>query len=239
MPLKALLACAALMPLWAAAPALADDETWSVHGQTTFIEEYHPAFSASYSGPNSLSPKSLGNETWDATLFAGARLWDGGEVYADPELDQGFGLSNTIGVAGFPSGEAYKIGSSVPYFRLQRLFFRQTVDLGGDVQRDQPDANQLGGSHTADDLIVTAGKISVVDIFDTNAYAHDPKKDFLNWAAIDSAAYDYAADSWGYSYGVAAEWTQSWWTLRTGLFDLSKVPNEKHLETGFSQFEIV
>jgi high affinity Mn2+ porin len=216
-----------------------NDQVWSIHGQTTFTDQYHPAFASPYRGANSLDPGSRGDETADVTLFLGLRLWKGGEAYADPEVDQGFGLSDTLGVAAFPSGEAYKVGSATPYFRLQRLFFRQTFDLGGDVQNIDPDANQLGTTRTADNFIFTAGKISVVDIFDTNTYAHDPRGDFMNWAIIDAGAYDYAADSWGYSYGGAGEWTQSWWTLRAGLFDLSKVPNEKHLETGFAQFEMV
>ncbi len=225
------------------APALAADtdaaESWSLHAQTTLVWQYHPAFRSAYRGSNSLDPGSRGDETFDATLFAGVRLWNGGEAYIDPEIDQGFGLSNTVGVAGFPSGEAYKVGKATPYFRLQRLFFRQTFDLGGEKQTVAPDANQLGGARTADNLVITAGKFSVTDIFDANAYAHDPKQDFLNWALIDSGAFDYAADAWGYSYGLAAEWTQAWWTLRAGLFDLSKIPNTTALETGFGQFEIV
>jgi len=217
----------------------APDESWSLHAQMTFVEQYHPAFHAPYTGPNSLSPESTGRETFDATLFAGLRLWDGGEAYADPEIDQGFGLSNTVGVAGFVSGEAYKVGKADPYFRLQRLFFRQTFDLGGDTEKVDAAANQLGGTRTSDNLLFTAGKFSVTDVFDTNAYAHDPKSDFLNWSLIDSGAFDYAADAWGYSYGGAAEWTQSWWTLRAGLFDLSRVPNSVKLMRGFGQFEAV
>jgi high affinity Mn2+ porin len=223
----------------ATAGARAAPEAWSIHGQLTFVEQYHPAFRSPYRGANSLDPGSRGDETFDATIFAGVRLWDGGEAYVNPEIDQGFGLSNTVGAAGFPSGEAYKVGKSTPYFRLQRLFFRQTFDLGGDIESVEPDANLLGGTHTTDNLVITAGKISVTDIFDANAYAHDPKNDFLNWSIIDSGAFDYAADAWGYSYGVAAEWTQSWWTLRTGLFDLSRVPNTTALVRGFGQYELV
>lgn len=234
---SALLAC--ISPAFADSADDTASEDWAIHGQITNVTQYHPAFTSPYRGTNSLDPGSRGDETVDLTLFFGVRPWEGGEIWADPEVDQGFGLSDTLGMAAFPSGEAYKVGASVPYFRLQRLFFRQSFDLGGDEQHDEADANQLAGSHTADNVVVTLGKISVVDIFDTNIYAHDPKKDFLNWAAIDSAAYDYAADSWGYSYGVATEWTQAWWTLRGGLFDLSKIPNGKHLETGFGQFEIV
>jgi len=214
-------------------------EGWSLHGQITHLWQYHPAFRSPFRGVNSLDPGSRGNETFDATLYAGARLWTGSEFWINPEIDQGFGLSNTMGVAGFPSGEAYKVGKSAPYFRLQRLFFRQIFSLGGSVEQVEPDANQLGGSRTADNLVVTAGKISVTDIFDTNADAHDPRRDFLNWAVIDSGAFDYAADAWGYSYGIVMEWTQNWWTLRTGLFDLSRVPNTTALETDFSQFEFV
>src|SRR5712675_306522 len=214
-------------------------QSWSVHGQVTHLWQYHPGFRSPYRGVNSLDPGSRGDETFDATVYAGARLWTGLEIWINPEIDQGFGLSNTFGVAGFPSGEAYKFGRSEPYFRLQRLFFRQTISLGGEAEYVEPDVNQLGGMRTGSNLVVTAGQISVTDIFDTNAYAHAPQQDFLNWAVIDSGAFDYAADAWAYSYGIATEWTQAWWTLRAGLFDLSRVPNNTELETDFSQFELV
>ncbi len=242
----ALLLAAALMltgKVWAqdAAPAAStgDAETYSFHGQFTAVEQFHPRFASAYRGANSMDPGNRGDETTDLTLFLGTRLWDGGAAYADPEVDQGFGLSNTLGVAGFPSAEAYKVGRAEPYVRLQRAFFRQVIGLGGETQADEPDANQLGGSHLADNITLTIGKFSVVDIFDTNSYAHDPKQDFLNWALVDAGAFDYAADAWGYSYGAAAEWTQSWWTLRLGGFDLSRVPNTTMLQRDFSQFEAV
>jgi len=236
--MRAVLVSILLVALSASA-AGADTFDWSVHGQLTFVDQYHPAFRSPYQGANSLSPKSVGDETFDATAFLGLRLWDGGEIYADPEIDQGFGLSNTLGVAGFPSGEAYKVGKADPYFRLQRLFFRQSFDLGGDSGKIDDGQNQVAGARTADNLVITAGKMSVTDVFDTNSYAHDPKGDFLNWSLIDAGAFDYAADAWGYSYGVTAELTKDWWTLRAGLFDLSSVPNSTELETDFSQFEAV
>ncbi|MGD0192211.1 MAG: carbohydrate porin [Rhizomicrobium sp.] len=244
-PLRTLLAILSVVEVaWASGARAADADTdtspeeWSLHFQTTFTDQFHPAFTSPYRGTNSLDPGSRGDETFDLTIFAGMRLWRGGEAYVNPEVDQGFGLSDTYGVAGFPSGEAYKIGDTHPYVKLPRLFIRQTFDLGGEVQRTDPGANQLGGTRTADNLIITIGKISVPDIFDANTYAHDPRHDYLNWTILDAGAFDYAADSWAYTYGGAAEWTQSWWSLRTGLFDLSKVPNMPHLETGFRQFEI-
>lgn len=78
---------AALLCLAATAARASESEDWSLHGQATFVEQYHPAFRSPYRGANSLDPGSRGNETFDTTLFAGARLWDGGEAYGDLEID--------------------------------------------------------------------------------------------------------------------------------------------------------
>ncbi len=219
----------------------AQPESWSLHGQATNVTQYHPAFPSPYSGTNSLAADSHDDETTDLTLFAGARLWRGLGFYLNPEVDQGYGLSDTLGVAGFPSGEAYKVGSSSPYPRLQRAFFRQVIGLGGAMLDGGAGCEQARRdfAEAADNLTLTLGKFSVVDVFDTNQFAHDPRSDFLNWSVIDSGAFDYAADAWGYSYGAAAEWTRHRWTLRAGMFDLSRVPNSRELERGFGQFELV
>jgi high affinity Mn2+ porin len=87
--------------------------------------------------------------------------------------------------------------------------------------------------------VFTIGKYSVVDIFDTNRYAHDPRQDFFNWSIIDQGAFDYAANAWGYTYGAAAEWYQDWWTARAGMFDLSTVPNGLNLSPGVHQGQFV
>jgi high affinity Mn2+ porin len=216
-----------------------EPEAWNVHGQVTFVDQGHPSFRSPYQGANSLTPARNAEETTDLTLFAGIRLWQGAAFYINPEVDQGFGLSDTLGMAGFPSGEAYKVGKWHPYLRLQRAFLRQRFDLGGDRQAVSPGANELGGALSADNVTLTVGKFSVVDVFDTNSYAHDPRGDFLNWSVIDAAAFDYAADAWGYTVGAAGEWTKSWWTLRGGFFDLSNVPNSTKLEPGFKEFALI
>ena len=218
-------------------PTSFDSDDWGLHGQTTYIHQYAPPFRAPYHGKQSL--ESSARETWDATLFLGRRLWSGAELWVDPEIDQGFGLSNTLGVAGFVNGEAYKLGNDYPYARLPRMFLRQTIDLGGDSDKVDARANQLAGEHSQNRLILTLGKFAVVDIFDTNKYAHDPRSDFLNWALIDTGTFDYAADAWGYTYGTAVEWYQGPWTLRGGLFDLSIVPNSTDLDPNFSQFQMI
>ncbi len=219
-----------------AAPLPAEQRI-AIHGQATFVGQATPGFRDPYDGPNSLTPDQA-KETVDVTAYVGASPWHGAELWANPEVDQGFGLSNTLGAAGFPSAEAYKVGKSAPYLRLQRLFFRQTVDLGGDREAVASAANQLGGSRTTNRIVLTVGKFGVGDVFDTNTYAHDPRADFLNWSAVDVGSFDYAADAWGYSYGVAAEWYRGAWTWRLGAFDLSKVPNGETLETGFGQYQI-
>jgi high affinity Mn2+ porin len=216
--------------------AMPSEERFAFHGQFTYVEQETDGFKAPYAGPNSLSP-GQGRETTDLTLFAGARLWRGAQVWINPEIDQGFGLDDTLGVAGFPSGEAYKVGKNHPYVRMQRLFVRQTVDLDGDREPVAADINQLGGYHSANRWVFTLGKFSVVDVFDNNQYAHDPRNDFLNWAAIDTGSFDYAADAWGYTVGAAAERYQGAWTVRAGVFDLSNVPNSEHLEPGIHEIQ--
>jgi high affinity Mn2+ porin len=241
-----------LAPIWAAAlilaPAavLADDgdgatgpQDFAFHGQLTFTDQGNLAFKAPYSGPQSLPPIAEGRETTDVTAFIGIRPWANGEIWINPEFDQGFGLHDTLGVAGFPSGEAYKIGRDTFYLRVQRLFLRQTFNLGGGSSKVDPDINQLSGAQSANRVVVTFGRFGVTDVFDTNSYAHDPRNDFLNWAIIDAGTFDYAADAWGYTVGASVEWYQGLWTWRLGVFDLSNVPNSEKLDTHFGQFQVV
>ena len=217
----------------------ATEESWAVHGQMTNVTQGHRRFRSPYASTNSLVANGRTEETTDATLYAGVRLWRGAELWLNPELDQGFGLSNTVGVAGFPSGEAYKVGANTPYFRLPRAFLRQTIALGPEDDPVAGAANQLAGPGAADKVVLTLGKFSVTDIFDTNTYAHDPRSDFLNWSIIDAGPFDYAADSWGFTFGAAAEWSSGAWTWRGGVFQLSKVPNGKVAGIHFDQYMLV
>lgn len=236
----------ALLPVMMIAgtpPALADatepaTQDYALHAQATLVVQGVGSFASPYSGANSLTPRQI-KETLDVTLFAGVRPWTGGELWLNPEIDQGFGLSNTLGAAGFPSAEAYKVGKSAPYLRLQRAFLRQTIGLGGEHERVDAAANQLAGPQDHDRVVLTFGKFGVGDVFDTNRYAHDPRGDFLNWAVVDTGTFDYAADAWGYSYGAAAELYRGRWAVRAGLFNLSKVPNGEVLERDFSQNQLI
>ena len=223
----------------AKASVVAPRSSWrfAIYGQATYIEQESDRFHAPYNGPSSLTP-DIGRETTDATLYLGARLWQGAEFWVNPEADQGFGLADTLGLAGFSSGEAYKVGQKAPYFRLQRAFIRETFNFSGESTASEAGPNQFDLAQSANRLVVTVGKLSVVDIFDVKRYAHDPRADFLNWSVIDAGSFDYAADAWGYTVGGAAEWYVGPWTWRTGVFDLSDVPNSARLEPAFHEYQV-
>ena len=229
----------------AGAEATADSvqaENWNVFGQYTNVTMWNRRFRSPrpvIEDTKTFLPTPQRESTNDLTLFIGMRLAPNTEFYFNPEIDQGFGLSNAMGIAGYPSGTAYKLGQAKPYGKLQRAFVRQTFNLGGEMQALDSDANQLAGKRATDNVIVTVGKFSVVDIFDTNRYAHDPRGDFLNWSVLDSGAFDYAADAWGFTFGAAVEWNQGNWTWRNGLFNLSTEPGSTKFGFNFKQFELV
>jgi high affinity Mn2+ porin len=220
-------------------------DIFAVHGQATFVDQAYPAFRSPYEGVNSLSGGGQNRETFDLTLSTGVKLWQGAEFWANPEIDQGFGFNNTHGAAGFPSAESYKLGAAYPYARIQRAFLRQTINLDGDTETINGDLMQFAGTRSTDRLVFTVGRFAIVDIFDTNKYANNPKADFLNWSIVNAASFDYAGDGWGYTYGAAAEWYTGRWTLRGGVFDLSTTPaggispSGYALDPTFQQFQLV
>jgi len=215
------------------------------HGQTTSVWQGYPAMRSPYAGTNSLPGSGQGRETVDLTLYAGIRLWQGAELWMSEEINQGFGLANTHGLAGFSSGEAFKLGAVYPYTRLQRAFLRQTIDLGGEGEKVEAGIGQFADWRTANRLVITVGRFEVPDIFDTNKYANSPRTDFLNWSLINAGTFDFAGDAWEYTWGAAVEWYFGRWTLRAGIFDESAAPeggispDAFGLDPTFQQFQLV
>ena len=204
---------------------LPESNDWNVHAQTTFLPQAYPGIRSPYSGGNSLPGSGQLQATWTTTAFVGARLWQGGEFYFNPELAQGFGLNGTLGLAGFPNGEAQKAGAAFPKIRAQRYYIKQTFGLGGE-QEDVPDAaNQLAGKRDIDRVTLIVGRFAIGDFFDGNSYAKDPRADFMNWAMWSSAAYDFPADLPGYTRGAIAELNRKDWAVRAGLFQVPDAPN--------------
>jgi high affinity Mn2+ porin len=214
----------------AAASAGTDSPDWELHAQTTYIQQGYPSFRSPYQGPNSLSPFAQTKETWTMSAFVGARLWDGGEVYYTPELLQGFGLSDTVGIAGFPNGEAQKSDFPTPRYSTSKLFLRQTFGFGGEQETLDSAPNQLADKVDISRLTLQVGRFSVTDLFDTNSYAGDPRKDFMNWALWAAGAFDYSADKIGITYGATAEYNQKNWALRAGYFLMNSESNSSDFD---------
>jgi high affinity Mn2+ porin len=206
-------------------PALPESTDWNVHAQTTFIPMAYPPFRSPYAGTNSLPGSGQARSTWTTTAFLGVRLWQGGEFYFNPELAEGFGLNGTLGLAGFPNGEAQKAGTTFPKYRPQRYYFKQTFGLGGEQEDIADAANQLPGKRDIDRVTVIVGRFAVGDFFDNNTYAHDPRADFMNWAMWESAAYDFPADLPGYTRGAMVELNRKDWAVRAGVFEVPTAPN--------------
>jgi high affinity Mn2+ porin len=200
-------------------------QNWAIHFDAVEVFQGQPGFHAPYSGTNSLYPGDNFRQTSDADLFFDVHVWPGGEIYLNPEYYQGFGLGITHGLAAFPNGEAYKVGKYRGDVYIPRLFLRQTWGFGG--EQEQLDASQLQLAEKVDisRLTLQVGKFSVTDVFDNNTYAHDPRGDFLNWAAVDALAFDYAADSLGFEYGLWLELNQRNWAARYGIFTVPRVAN--------------
>jgi high affinity Mn2+ porin len=202
-----------------------DGQNWNFHVQNTDIIQGYPSFSSKYSGPNSLPSGGQTRESVSLDLMAGVRLWHGAEAHIDGMMWQGFGVNNTLGVDGFPNGEAFRLGTEAPNGTITRLFIRQTIGLGGEQEDVADDDFTLTGKQDVSRLTFTLGRFSAKDIFDNNAYANDPRTQFMNWALMANEAWDYPADAIGYTTGLAVELNQPKWTLRYGFFQMPRVAN--------------
>jgi len=215
------------------AVAKGEEQNWNWHVQNTDVVQGDPGFPAKYSGPNSLNSQGEIRETVSLDLFVGARLWHGAEAHVDGLMWQGFGLSKTFGVEGFPNGEAFKVGTQVPNVNIARLFIRQTIGFGGETETIEDDQLRLAGKQDVSRLTLTLGRMSAKDIFDNNAYANDPRTEFMNWAFMANEAWDYPADPLGYMTGFAAELNQPKWAVRYGFFQMPRVANGGALDPHF------
>lgn len=208
-------------------PAASPDEAerWNLKFQTTYAWQKKPSFPAAYSGDNSLSALAEKSYSFTSTAFLGLRLDKDTELYFNPEAVQGVPLSRLSGLGGLTNGELQKTaGASLKVFRA-RVFVRRTWGLGGGSEKVDADLNQLAGQRDKNRVVLTAGNLAVGDIFDDNTYAHDARTDFMNWGFLTHGAYDFAADSRGYSWGAAVEYYRHDWVLRAGRFAMPKESN--------------
>jgi hypothetical protein len=206
-------------------PAQQPAQNMGAKFQATYVFQEKQPFDAAYSGPHSLSTDRERSYSFTATAGLGARPWSGGEVYVNPEVAAGLPLSNLTGLGGFTNGEIARTSGRDPTFYFARAFVRQTWGLGGGAETLDSDMNQLAGSVDRRRVVLTVGKLSVTDLFDGNAYNHDPRTQFLNWSLMTHGAWDFAADARGYTWGVALEYYRDDWAVRAGRFLMPKESN--------------
>jgi high affinity Mn2+ porin len=206
------------------------EEWYSLHYQFTGATQYHPSFSASYSGRNSLASSSESATAFVTTLYADLRTWPGGELLFNPEMSGGKGVSSTLGVAAFPDGIVYRVGDPAPAVYVARIAISQTFDLGGGRVVNERGPNELLDTRDRDVLAITVGRLSVIDVVDGNRYANDATTQFFDWALFASGAYDYPADTRGYTWGALADLAKGWWSLRGGVALEPYAANEARMD---------
>jgi high affinity Mn2+ porin len=203
---------------------------WMLHEQATWIDQYHPSFESPYSGANSLLGTSENLRTFSFSVFSGIELPGDLDVLYTPEFFQGHGLSNTLGVAGFPNGEAVKAAFPNLHYNTSRLLLQRTFGLGGETEKVEYSPTQLPETVDVNRVVVSVGKFAANDFFDGNDYSHDPRGQFFNWALWESAAWDYAADVVGYTAGAVVEYNTRDWELHYGIFMMPTVSNGARLD---------
>ena len=215
---KFMIFAAALAAVRAGGVISADEQFWDFKVQSTYLSQYKPAMRSLYSGDNSLRAHREKGYTYTTTAYLGVRPWPGAEFYYNYEAVQGLGFSNVQGLGGITNGEIQKVASRQVTFYRPRAYLKQTFGLGGEKQPVESDQNQLAGQVDKRRFVFTAGNLAVTDLFDRVEYAGDPRTQFMNWGHLTYNSFDFAADSRGYTYGVAGELFWDDWVLRAGRF---------------------
>jgi len=220
----------ALLPNLEALQTQWEEQGWMLRGQSTFVQQAHPAFRSPYKGENSMQPAAQGRNTTSFNILLGRRLWRDAEIIIEPQISRGYGLSGTRGIAAFPNGEAFRIGSDTPSLYVSRVFLRQTIALSEASEEQAHDPLRFRGPLPRERITLTAGKFPIFDIFDDNRWSHDPRSHFMNWAFASAAAFDFANDAKGYTNGIAAEWDNGGWGIRAGAFQVARYLNSLSLD---------
>ena len=201
------------------------EEKWNAKFQATYIGQSKPSFNAPYSGTNSLITAREHAYSSTITAYLGYRPWAGGELYFNPEMIQSVAMSTLHGLGGLTNAEQQKTSGPKPKFYKARLFLKQTYGFGGEQEAVESGPNQLAGMVDRQRLVLTVGNLGLIDVFDNNAYAHDPRTQFVNWTFLTHGAFDYAADARGYSNGAAVEYYQDAWAVRAARFMVPRQSN--------------
>jgi len=204
---------------------LPDPEKWNVLWQATSIGQYHPSFASPYSSTFSLLNHPEAEASLTTTFFLGYLLARNTQFYFDPEIAGGRGFSATNGIANFSNGEMPRVAVATPKPYIARVYITQDFGFGDAREATESDDNQLAGSRPATRYSITVGRFSITDFFDNNRYSHDPRTQFMGWAIMYNGAWDYPADTHGYSWGWVHEFHTKRWSVRYGSAAEPRVAN--------------
>jgi hypothetical protein len=204
-----------------------------VSGQANIVFQWHPLFPAQYSGANSLTSEAQSATTHILTLYTGYELTHTTEVFADMEDATGGGIGSALGLAGYTDLDSVRTVqgialSKAPY--LARLMLRQIIPLSQERVKADRDEFHLAASLPARRIEFRIGKFDVVDFFDLNSFGSDSHLQFLNWTVDNNGAYDYAANTRGYTDGAILEYHDHWFSARFGEVLMPKVANGINLD---------
>jgi high affinity Mn2+ porin len=205
-------------------PHLADTRYW-LTGQANFIFQTHPPFRSPYQGMNSLSPNYEKATSRVLTLYTGVRLNDSTELLVDIEETGGSALSLGLGLAGNTNLDIVRnpLLRKAPY--LARGIVHKVFALSEDKVENVRNPLSLFDELPRRRLELRFGKFSMVDFFDQNSVATDTHYQFTNWTVDNDGAYDYAADTRGYTVGITADYEDRNWGFRFAEALMPKVAN--------------
>jgi hypothetical protein len=206
-----------------------------IHGQSTLILQNELPFHSPYQGANSFQSRRQTELSDTYTIYLGVRLKPNLDFYLNPEMARGGGLSDALGIAGYINGDVIRNPSLSQSPYIGRGFIRYWIQTGKGSDHQEDGINQIAGDMPNHRLVLTAGKFGSNDIFDTNRYAGNTRTQFMNWDLINNAAYDYAADTRGYTMGISAEWFQPTYIVRLGTFQMPSVANGIQLDGRINQ----
>lgn len=205
-------------------PHFSDTRYW-LSGQANFIFQTHPPFHAPYSGANSLNPNYEKATSRVLTLYTGVRLNDSTELLLDIEEAGGAALSTGLGLAGAPNLDIVRnpLLSKAPY--LGRGMIHKVFGLSEDKLENDRSFLSLFEELPRRRLEIRFGKFSMPDFFDISSAGSDTHLQFVNWTVDNNGAWDYAADTRGYTVGVTADYEDRNWGLRFAEALMPKVAN--------------
>jgi hypothetical protein len=211
-------------PLPTMLPRIESDRLW-LSGQSNFIFQTHPPFPAAYSGENSLNPNYEKATSRVLTLYTGIRLNDSTEFLVDVEEAGGEALSTGLGLAGNTDLDIVRNPSlsKAPY--LARGMIHKVFALSKDKVLNDRNVLSLFKELPRRRLEIRFGKFSMVDFFDQNSVGSDTHFQFTNWTVDNNGAYDYAADTRGYTVGVTADYEDRNWGFRFAEGLMPRVAN--------------